>query len=56
MLWHGDKDAGRQRHVEDSVLLFLAPFKPFQMMIEGDERFVLVVLAVYVGAERAKSI
>ena len=56
MLRHGDKDAGRQRHVEDSILFFATLFKLFQMFIEVDEGFVLVILARYVGAERTEAI
>lgn len=58
LLRHGDEDTRRQRHVEDTVLLFaLATLLDFlEVLVEVDERLILVILARHVGAQLAELI
>lgn len=52
----GDENTGGQSHVEDSVLLLLALLDLIEVVVEVDERVVLVILTGDVGAELAEAV
>lgn len=52
----GDENTGGQSHVEDSVLLLLALLDLIEVVVEVDERVVLVILTGNVGAELAEAV
>lgn len=51
-----DENAGRQCHVEDSVLRLLALLELLHVLVEGDERFVLVILTRDVRADLGEAV
>lgn len=54
LIGDGNEDTGGQSHVEDAVLLLLALFDLVEMLVEVDERIILVVLTGDVGAHLAE--
>ena len=54
LLRHGNENTGGQSYIEDSVLLLLALFDLVEMLVEVDERIILVVLTGDVGAHLAE--
>lgn len=56
LIRHGNEDARRQRHVEDSVLFLMALLDVLEVLGEVDERVILVILAADVGAQLAEAI
>ena len=54
LIGDGNEDARGQGHVEDTVLLLLALFDLVEMLVEVDERIILVVLTGDVGAHLAE--
>lgn len=55
---HGNENTRRQRHIEDTVLLLAltALLDLLEVLVEVDERLILVVLARDVGAQLAELI
>jgi len=56
VLRDGDEDGGRESHVKDSVLLLSALLELFEVPVEVDEGFVLVILTGDVGADLAEAL
>lgn len=58
LLGHGDEDTGGKRHVEDTILLLglAALFHLLKVLVEVDERVILVVLAGNVRTQLAELI